>query len=129
MRTVLFLFFISLSSVLFADNTSVSSTKAIPLMKPHDQTGHALDIMVKKDVIRADYGQSLYRKHCAACHGADRHSGQAPELSNKTLRRFVTISDLYPFIKRGCPQSGAPRFETLGSVKLIFIARHIKKPL
>jgi mono/diheme cytochrome c family protein len=129
MHIVLFVLFLSLSNVLAADSASVSPTKTIPLMKPHDHTGKALDIMVKKDVVREDYGRHLYRKHCATCHGIDRHSGQAPELSEETLRHHATISDLYPIIKRGCPKSGAPRFETLGNVKLIFLARYIKKPL
>jgi mono/diheme cytochrome c family protein len=98
-------------------------------MKPHDHTDKALDIMVKKDVVRGDYGKVLYRKHCASCHGTDRRGARGPAVHASVLRAYTTISDLYPVIKRGCPQSGAPHFETLGSVKLIFIARYIKKPL
>ena len=126
-RLYLFLL-LGLAVFCFAD-TVVSPKQTIVLPKPHDHTSKALDSMVKKDVMRLDYGEILYQKHCASCHHKSRSGGSAPALSADTLHAYKTISSLYLRIKKGCPKSAAPAFDTLGNVKLIFIARYIKRPL
>jgi len=128
MRRLHFFLYFVLTAFLFADTVS-SSNQTIVLPKPHDHTGKALDIMVKKDVMRFNYGKILYKKHCASCHHKERIGGKGPELSVRTLSRYRTISQLYLALKKGCPQSGASDFGKLGNVKLIFIARYIKQPL
>ncbi len=128
MKTFIFWFFsLIVSSVAYCAD---APAQAIPLPKPHDKTGHALDIMVHKDVIREDYGARLYMKYCSSCHGRDRTGKDpAPELSAQRLGAFDTISELYLHIQKGCPNSGTDKPARLGSVKLIFISRYIKKPL
>ena len=106
-----------------------SSKKTNALMKPHDHTGRALDIMTRRDVLHFDYGMQVYVGHCARCHGADRHGGIAPSLSPAALKRFETISDLFLYIKKGCSGKGTPAFESLGDIPLIFVSRYIKRPL
>jgi len=110
----LFIFLLLLTSVVLAESSSekmdASSKGIVALPRPHDHTGTALDIMVKKDVIRADYGQQLYHRYCASCHGSHRRgSATSPELSARTLAHYSTISDLYLNIKnaqRAVPPTG-----------------------
>ncbi len=122
---ILSLFSIVLS-VAFADN---APDQAIVLPRPHDKTGHALDIMVHKDVVRENYGQKLYRKYCLSCHGENRKALSRAPLTPAALSRYTTISALYPVIKKGCPERDGAHFDTLDSVKAIFIARYIKTPV
>ena len=98
-------------------------------MKPHDHTDRALEIMTKRDVMRYDYGAEIYTRHCARCHGLNRHGKVGPKLSHATLGRFETISALFLYVKKGCSGNGTPTFGTLGDVALIFAARYIKRPL
>ncbi len=124
--------FVVMFVLLFLHEISAGETSSKQIyapMKPHDHTGTALDIMTKRDVMRFDYGAQIYGKHCAGCHGAERHDGAAPSLSEGTLKRFETISDLYLYIKQGCSGNGTPTFKSVGDVALIFAARHINRPL
>ena len=128
MRLAFGLFF----ALLFLNEVSageVSSKMIYAPMKPYDHTGTALDIMTKRDVMHFDYGMQIYSKHCAQCHGTDRRGDIGPRLSHATLKRFETISDLFPYIKKGCSGKGTPTFESLGDVALIFAARYIKRPI
>jgi len=125
----LYLFLLLCLAVFSFADTAVSPKQTIVLPKPHDHTGKALDIMVKKDVMRLNYGEILYRKHCASCHHKSRTGGVGPTLSAETLQGYDTISSLYLAIREGCAQSGASALASLGNVKLIFIARYIKRPL
>jgi mono/diheme cytochrome c family protein/6-phosphogluconolactonase (cycloisomerase 2 family) len=94
-----------------------------------DHTNKALDILLQKDVKKADFGKKLYLTYCASCHHKDRIGLEGPPLFDKNLRKYRTISKLYKKIKNGFPQTLMPKFENLSDIELIFIARHIKKPL
>jgi mono/diheme cytochrome c family protein len=106
-----------------------ASDQAIELPRPYDKTGHALDIMVHKDVIRDNYGRRLYQKHCQKCHGEHRAAIARAPLTSDALKSYRTISALYPVILRGCETRGGSRFDTLGRIKAIFLARYIKSPI
>ena len=108
---------------------NAASKRIYAPMKPHDHTGRALDIMTKRDVMRFDYGAQIYTKHCQRCHGMGRQGEKGPELSDQTLKRFETISDLFPYIKKGCSGKGTPSFDKLSDIAAIFVARYIKSPL
>jgi len=119
-----------LSAETFSSAQDVSSDKTSVLPRPYDHTGEALDIMVQKDVLHPDYGGRLYQTHCAGCHRRDRTGSRpAPELSAKTLDRFHTIDDLHKRIKQGCAVTGGRSPDSLSDIALIYIARHIKRPL
>jgi hypothetical protein len=123
--------FILSSLLAFASGESVDRSPerdALPA-RIGDHTNRALDILLHKVVVKRDYGGKLYEKNCAACHGSDRRGGSAPELSERTLKEYRPLDTLWQKIERGCPGSGAPDFGRLGAIKLIFIARHIKRPL
>jgi hypothetical protein len=100
------------------------------MQRSSDHTDRALDILLHKVVIKEDYGSRLYREHCARCHGPDRRGkGDVPELSERSLERYRTLDDLWHRIREGCPGSDAGSFQKLGAIRLIFISRHIKRPL
>jgi cytochrome c oxidase cbb3-type subunit II len=56
-------------------------------------------------------GETLYREHCAACHGADLTGGIGPGLEDLDM----ADTDLYQILYNGIPEGGMPAFAALGS--------------
>ena len=115
---------------LCAETSHISPERSVVTAAIPDHTNRALDILLHKVVLKRDYGARLYTEYCARCHGGDRRGKDGvPELSEKSLENFRTLDSLWHRIGKGCPGSGAGSFETLGPIRLIFISRHIKRPL
>ncbi|MBI3397976.1 MAG: c-type cytochrome [Deltaproteobacteria bacterium] len=79
--------------------------------------------------VSADDGKTLYMKHCASCHHAERYGLKAPALIPETLKTYKN-EDLSKIIKDGLPATQMPPFKdilTEGDVDKII--SHITLPL
>ncbi|GAB4182886.1 MAG: hypothetical protein Tsb0017_02110 [Geothermobacteraceae bacterium] len=66
------------------------------------------------DKTAAEAGESLYRKHCAACHGQEREGDIGPELTGLA---GMDDGDLFEILYNGLPDGGMPAFSNLGATK------------
>lgn len=72
---------------------------------------------------------ALYRKHCAACHGADRLGGSGPALIPQTLGR-MRGPKVEAVIRDGRPATQMPAFHgRLSDAEIAALAAYVKTPL
>jgi len=67
-------------------------------------------------------GESLYREHCAACHGDDLTGGIGPGLEDLDM----PDADLYQILYNGIPEGGMPAFSAVGSDKVWKMVNFLK---
>ncbi len=67
-------------------------------------------------------GESLYREHCAACHGEDLTGGIGPGLEDLDM----PDADLYQILYNGIPEGGMPAFAAVGSDRVWKMVNFLK---
>lgn len=71
-------------------------------------------------------GRKLFRRHCAACHGAEgRGQDKAPDLHSRVIQR-VTPGTLFWFLKNGNLKQGMPPWSRLPDQRLWQIVTYLK---
>ncbi|MCB2044093.1 MAG: c-type cytochrome, partial [Rhodoferax sp.] len=74
-------------------------------------------------------GATLYREHCAACHGAQRLGGMGPALLPESLSR-LRKAEMLQVLNQGRPATQMPGFgDTLGKEQLAALAQWITTPV
>ncbi len=75
----------------------------------------------------AEEGETLYKKHCAVCHGEKRTGKIAPPLLPLFLKK-KNEQKLYKIIKYGLPATQMPSFKNLSDKQIKAIISYIKQP-
>ncbi len=75
----------------------------------------------------AKEGETLYKKHCAVCHGIDRTGKIAPPLLPLFLKK-KSEDKLYRIIKNGLQATQMPSFKNLSDSEIKSIITYIKQP-
>ncbi len=75
----------------------------------------------------AEEGETLYKKHCAVCHGENRLGKIAPPLLPLFLKK-KNEEKLYKIIKYGLPATQMPSFRNLSDKQIKELISYIKKP-
>ena len=75
----------------------------------------------------AEEGETLYKKHCAVCHGENRLGKIAPPLLPLFLKK-KTDEKLFRIIKNGLPATQMPSFKDLSNNEIKKIISYIRKP-
>lgn len=67
------------------------------------------DLMADPDLMRA--GRSVFRRDCAACHGAHGGGGIGPNLTDDFWLHGPQLTDIYDIVRRGRPTHGMRGWE------------------
>ncbi len=84
-------------------------------------------ILTFSPFLLAEEGETLYKKHCAQCHGEDRTGKIAPPLLPLFLKK-KSNEKLYKIIKYGLPATQMPSFKDLDDRQIKAIISYIRKP-
>jgi putative heme-binding domain-containing protein len=77
-----------------------------------------------------DSGESLFRIHCAPCHGLDGSGGRGPNLATRRLARAPDDTDLSKVIMLGIPGTQMPgtRMTSAENLQLVAYVRSLYRP-
>ncbi|NPA51337.1 MAG: c-type cytochrome [Aquificae bacterium] len=73
-------------------------------------------------------GDTLYKKHCASCHGKNRLGKLAPPLLPIFLKK-MSLEKFTKVVKNGIPASQMPSFSFLSREQIQALYSYVKKPI
>lgn len=72
-----------------------------------------------------DYGRSVFKQNCVACHGANGEGLVGPNLTDDYYKNIKKLTDIPRVINNGANNGAMPAWERLGPVDVALVATYV----